>query len=77
MVILWLDSYIKASLQSICVGVQLNWHSVATSSLFVEEFLNFSFKSTGFSKSANACLFITNSVLVIAILIPFNPKLVN
>lgn len=48
LVALWLHSYIKSSLSSSCVIKQFNLIPAASVSLFVEDFLDFNFKSTSF-----------------------------
>lgn len=48
LVVLWLHSYIKLSLSSSCVIKQFNLIPAASVSLFVEDFLDFNFKSTSF-----------------------------
>lgn len=45
----WLYSYIKGIMQSTCIILQLNYHPAATTSLFVDEFLNFCFKASDWS----------------------------
>lgn len=47
-VALWLHSYIKSSLSSSCDIKQFNLIPAASVSLFVEDFLDFNFKSTSF-----------------------------